>query len=257
MAGRKLLITGVAITVAMAGFAQTAQGHGGGGGGGGGMRGGGRGFGAGAFYGGWGWGWGFGFPFFYPPVFVMGPGMFFPPMPMAMPSGPLMPPPPRGMFQPPADVNAQRNCPNNADPARAAQLLVVGDRLLKSGNLRKAEERYTQAMRLAPDLAAPRVRLAQVAIARANYTEAASRLREAETAEPGWIITAPTSRASMASQPNSPARSHGWNHTSRPIPKTATPGWSWAQSGSSPAEPPGPPTSSSDSMTPPANPISR
>ena len=46
-------------------------------------------------------------------------------------------------------------------------------------------------MRAAPDLAAPRVRLAQVAIARANYSEAASRLREAEIAEPGWIVNAP------------------------------------------------------------------
>ena len=57
--------------------------------------------------------------------------------------------------------------------------------------MKKAEERYLQALRAAPDLAAPRVRLAQVAIARANYAEAASRLREAETAEPGWIINAP------------------------------------------------------------------
>ena len=46
-------------------------------------------------------------------------------------------------------------------------------------------------MRAAPDLAAPRIRLAQVAIARGNYGEAASRLREAETAEPGWIVNAP------------------------------------------------------------------
>ena len=46
-------------------------------------------------------------------------------------------------------------------------------------------------MRAAPDLAAPRVHLAQVAIARSNYSEAASRLREAETAQPGWIVTAP------------------------------------------------------------------
>jgi len=63
--------------------------------------------------------------------------------------------------------------------------------LFRAGNLKKAEERYQQAMRAAPDLAAPRIRLAQVALARGNYTEAANRLREAETAEPGWIITAP------------------------------------------------------------------
>jgi tetratricopeptide (TPR) repeat protein len=110
-----------------------------------------------------------------------------------MPSGPIMPPPVPGMLQqPPFDPNARPPArAKSADPARAAQLLVVGDRLLRAGNLKKAEERYLQAMRHAPDLAAPRVRLAQVAIARANYSEAASRLREAETAEPGWIINAP------------------------------------------------------------------
>jgi tetratricopeptide (TPR) repeat protein len=69
--------------------------------------------------------------------------------------------------------------------------MVIGDRLFKAGNLKKAEERYLQAMRAAPELAAPRVRLAQVAIARGNYADAAARLREAETAEPGWIVTAP------------------------------------------------------------------
>jgi tetratricopeptide (TPR) repeat protein len=77
------------------------------------------------------------------------------------------------------------------DPARAAQLIIVGDRLFRAGNLKKAEERYLQAMRAAPDLASPRVRLAQVAIARGNFTDAAARLREAEIAEPGWILTAP------------------------------------------------------------------
>jgi hypothetical protein len=46
-------------------------------------------------------------------------------------------------------------------------------------------------MRTAPDLAAPRVRLAQIAIVRGNYSDAALRLREAETAEPGWIVNAP------------------------------------------------------------------
>jgi Tfp pilus assembly protein PilF len=68
--------------------------------------------------------------------------------------------------------------------------MTVGDRLFRAGNPKRAEERYQQALRAAPDLAAPRLRLAQIAIARGNYSEAADRLRQAENAQPGWIITA-------------------------------------------------------------------
>jgi hypothetical protein len=136
-------------------------------------------------------GFGVGLPYFYPPIFVMGPGMFLAPMPVGMPVGPIMPRPPSGIIGGAPAANLRPARAKNVDPARAAQLLVVGDRLLRAGNLKKAEERYSQAMRAAPDLAAPRVRLAQVAIARGNYADAAGRLREAETAEPGWIVTAP------------------------------------------------------------------
>jgi hypothetical protein len=196
----KLLNTGLAILVTMIGFAQAlprddlqaAPQHGGGhhpGGMPGGMRG--RGF------GGFGVGFGFGLPYVYGPVVVMGPGMFLTPMPMPgmFPTGPLMPPPPPGMLAPPVGLNNRVARAKAADPARSAQLVIVGDRLLRSANLKKAEERYAQAMRAAPDLAAPRVRLAQVAMARGNYSEAASRLRDAETAEPGWIVTAPDIQA--------------------------------------------------------------
>jgi tetratricopeptide (TPR) repeat protein len=82
-----------------------------------------------------------------------------------------------------------------SDQAGAGQLTTVGDRLFRAGNLRRARERYEQAARAAPDLALPRLRLAQVALARGNYSEAASCLREAETAQPGWIITAPDIQA--------------------------------------------------------------
>jgi tetratricopeptide (TPR) repeat protein len=141
-------------------------------------------------------GFGVGLPyFFYPPIIVMGPGMFLAPVPMGMPIGPVMPPPPPGIMGSAPAANLRPARAKSLDPARAAQLLVVGDRLLRANNLKKAEERYLQAMRAAPDLAAPRVRLAQVAIARGNYAEAASRLREAETAEPGWIVTAPDIQA--------------------------------------------------------------
>jgi len=105
--------------------------------------------------------------------------------------GPLLP-------APPPDLVGRRPAANNppaavkrGDPARSNQLMTVGDRLFRAGNLKRAEERYQQALRAAPDLAAPHVRLAQIAIARGNYAEAADRLRQAETTQPGWIITAP------------------------------------------------------------------
>jgi hypothetical protein len=203
MARRKLVIvSATTILVATVGFAHAGmrQGHGGGGHGGGhhsqgggpGRNGGFGGF--GPFVG----GFGVGIPVFYPPIFVVGPGMFVAPMPAGMQGGPLMPLPPPGMLSPPrgpganagADVLRPGGRAKAADPARAAQLIVVGDRLVKAGNLKKAEERYLQALRAAPDLAAPRLRLAIVAATRSNFAEAASRLREAETAEPGWIINA-------------------------------------------------------------------
>ncbi len=131
---------------------------------------------------------------YYPSMMAMGPGGFVspfgalpPPMPMR---GPLLPPPPRhalvqGQGQKPAAK------PAAGDAARAAQLLTFGDRLFRAGNLKKAEERYIQARNAATNLAAPHLRLAEIAMARGHYTEAANRLRDAETAEPGWILTAP------------------------------------------------------------------
>jgi hypothetical protein len=134
---------------------------------------------------------GFGYGGWYapPPYFMIPQGGFFPfgsmiPPPMML-RGPLLPPPPQMMAPRPA-VNNQ-----HGDPVKAGQRVTVGDRLLRAGNVKKAEERYQQATRSAPDLAAPRVRLAQIAFVRANYTDAALKLREAETAQPGWIITAP------------------------------------------------------------------
>jgi hypothetical protein len=198
MARRKFLIQGVAttlVTMAVVGQACGRQhGFGHGGGHGGGFQHGGQGRVVGGFvpFG----GFGVGIPIFFTPVVFAGPGMFFGPMPVGMLSGPLMPLPPPGMIAPPARAGANGNAMGGvrakaADPARAAQLVIVGDRLLRAGNLKKAEERFLQAMRAAPDLAAPRVHLALVAVARGNYAEAASRLREAETAEPGWIVNSP------------------------------------------------------------------
>lgn len=54
----------------------------------------------------------------------------------------------------------------------------------------KAAQRYTQAIQADPDDAKPYSRLAQVAFARGRYSEAADRLREAQAAQPGWMILA-------------------------------------------------------------------
>jgi hypothetical protein len=135
-----------------------------------------------------------GFFFVASPVLVMGPGSFLPPMAWMGPSflparAPLMPPPPPGFLAPNGAMAGNKAKPS--DPGRSAQLTTLGDRLFRAGNLKKSDERYLQAMRAAPDLAAPRVRLAQVALARGHFGDAATRLREAATIEPGWIINAP------------------------------------------------------------------
>jgi hypothetical protein len=132
-------------------------------------------------------------PGYYPPYDpnAIGPVGVAPPG--AMPRrGPLLPPPPRQVVgQGQGQGPAQAAKPAAGDPARASQLLKFGDRLFRAGNLKKAEERYLQASRAAKNQAAPHLRLAQIALARGQFTEAANRLRDAETAEPGWILTAP------------------------------------------------------------------
>jgi tetratricopeptide (TPR) repeat protein len=116
------------------------------------------------------------------------------PQPLAMDRGPIAPPPPAGLVDPapgnrPANKAGQK--PKPKDCTRASQLVLMGDRLFRGSNIKKAEERYIQATRLDPGSAAPLVGLAQVALVRVQYAEAARRLREAETAQPGWIVTAP------------------------------------------------------------------
>jgi hypothetical protein len=145
------------------------------------------GFGFGGYYGYYG----------YPSFFFITPGGFFMPFGMFAPApmsmtGPLLPPPPPGMFAPAANPVPPRP---PADPAKASQLVTRGDRLFRGGNLKKAEERYQQAIRANPDSAAPHLRLAQLALVRGNYTDAVARFRDAETAEPGWIMTTPNIQA--------------------------------------------------------------
>ena len=180
-----------------------------GGGTGGGMIGSGRGIGGGV--GGWGFGgwlpyYAIGFPggmfTFVPPMFPMWPGGMGPmmgPQPLGFDRGPIAAPPPAGMVDPaPADraANNVGQKPKAKDSTRSRQLVLMGDRLFRGNNVKKAEERYLQATRLDPSSAAPLVGLAQVALVRVQYAEAARRLREAETAQPGWIVTAPDVQSS-------------------------------------------------------------
>jgi hypothetical protein len=110
---------------------------------------------------------------------------------------PVMPP----MWQPTADPlipmmlssPAANPAPARSrahDTARMKELIEIGDRLFRVGNFIRAVERYEQARKVDPDKAAPRVRLAQVALVRGKYQDAANLLREAQTAEPGWLATA-------------------------------------------------------------------
>lgn len=83
-----------------------------------------------------------------------------------------------------------RSKPKRQDGSKATQLVTIGDRLFRAGNLKRATERYEQALRANPDSASPRVRLSQVALHRGQYDEAARQLREAVAAEPDWLSRA-------------------------------------------------------------------
>jgi tetratricopeptide (TPR) repeat protein len=216
MSGRTTLCLVLTVALLVPGVARAQHGSLGGGGGGhagGGMHHGGMhhpGHGGpalaavGGGYAGYWFGWpyvgggpGFYYPY-YSPMLMAGPGGFAapfgalpPPMPMR---GPLLPPPPLGFGaqQPgPAPAQPQAAKPGASDPSRSAHLIKLGDGLFRAGNLKKAEERYLQASKAETNKAAPHLRLALIALARGRYSEAAARLRDAETAEPGWVITAP------------------------------------------------------------------
>jgi len=109
--------------------------------------------------------------------------------PLLTSPGPRIAPPPPGLIRP-ASAPKRVARVSKADAERAETLVTFGERLFRTGNLKRAEERLEQAIQLNPYVAAPRVRLMQIAIVREQYPVAASLLREAETAEPGWITTA-------------------------------------------------------------------
>jgi len=148
--------------------------------------------------------YGYGFPFYGSFAFNTVPFGYVPPFLLTAPVMPVGggvlagPMPPPGLFVnqlPPAGEVAK---PRRPDPPRAAQLVTLGDRNFRAGNVHRAAERYTQAISADPNAAAPRVRMAQIALNRSHYAEAATQYREATVAEPGWLIHAPDIQAIYA-----------------------------------------------------------
>jgi hypothetical protein len=132
----------------------------------------------------------FGWEPYAPPLVVVGPGGGFP-QPAAPLPPPLRPVAPRAApLDPVPPDSLPPKAAKQADPQRAAQWLTMGDRQFRAGDYVRASLRYEQALQLDPASATPRVRLAQVAIARGQYREAVLRLREAQAAEPGWLALA-------------------------------------------------------------------
>jgi cytochrome c-type biogenesis protein CcmH/NrfG len=82
-----------------------------------------------------------------------------------------------------------------SDPARAQLMATYGDRLFRSGNVHRAGERYEQALRADSSSTAALVGLAQVAISRGEYAEAANRFRQVLEVRPNWLANAPDVQA--------------------------------------------------------------
>lgn len=183
----------VFLASALSPVAVRADGHGGGGGGHHGRGGGGRnwqGFGGFGFYGG-GFAMGGYMSLGFAPFVVANPVMV--PVPIqpvvvrnGMGNGGLMLPQPGPA---PFVMNPQAQ-PARPQPAKADNLVTLGDRLFRAKNTKKAEERYDQARRSNPKSATPLVRLAQLAIGRGDYARAADLFRDATITEPGWQVNA-------------------------------------------------------------------
>ncbi len=111
------------------------------------------------------------------------------PVPVGQGGGGLMlPMPPQGVLAPNPPAAARRT-----NPARAKELVEIGDRSFRAGNTKRAEEKFLLAAKADPTAPAPHVHLAQVSLARGDYAAAADHLRDAVTVanDPGWLINAP------------------------------------------------------------------
>ncbi len=161
---------------------------------------------------------GFGFqqPFFGWSPTIVGSGYGFPygsgnpygfPIPLLPPALPPQPPVTnvfiverdrREAAPPPAVEPAPAPTVRRGSRDRAEQMMTLGDRFFRAGELKRAEERYELAAQADPTGAGPRLRLAQLAVARGQWSEAADRLREAQAADPAWLIAADNVQALYA-----------------------------------------------------------
>jgi tetratricopeptide (TPR) repeat protein len=74
-----------------------------------------------------------------------------------------------------------------ADPARLAQMIETGDRMFRVRNFVRAESWYQQALAADPESVRVRLRLAQLAVERGQYRQAANWLQEAQDIQPRWL----------------------------------------------------------------------
>ena len=160
---------------------------------------------------------GYGIGVGYSPFFFVGagggwgpPGFsgFAPPLPTGLavgfadgvgaPGGLMLPSPPR---------NGPQARPRPPNPARSKELVELGDRAFRGGNTKKAEERYLLAIKADPTSVVPHVHLAQLAMTRGKYRDAAESLRAAVAigAGSGWLANAPDVQA-IFSEPGDFAR---------------------------------------------------
>ncbi|WP_435007441.1 tetratricopeptide repeat protein [Tundrisphaera lichenicola] len=116
--------------------------------------------------------------------------------------GLMLPMPPRAFIENPG---ARPRRPTN--PARAKEQVEIGDRSFRGGNIKRAEDRFLQAVKADPTSPVPQIHLAQVALVRGDYESAAARLRLAVTGseDPGWLLHAPDIQ-SMFGEPGEFAR---------------------------------------------------
>ena len=102
---------------------------------------------------------------------------------------------PGGLMLPALPNNGLRPAsrPTRSSPARSKELVELGDRSFRGGNTKKAQDRYLLAIKSDPTSVTPHVHLAQLALIRGKYKEAADSLRAAVAvgAGTGWLANAP------------------------------------------------------------------
>src|SRR4029079_14845610 len=99
----------------------------------------------------WVWGWGAWGPVPYmPPIVVVAPGGYFPAGPPIGPpivaqglAGAPQAPVPQVPMRLPVQTKAQ---PKRSDPTRSSQMITLGDRLFRNNSIKRAVERYEQAL---------------------------------------------------------------------------------------------------------------